>query len=49
MKKIKNHKTREQISINAHNKVKLEYNPIIWAQKYYDALCEIHENTIHTT
>jgi hypothetical protein len=49
LRKLKNHKTREQISINAYNKVKLEYDPIIWAQKYYDSLCEIHENTIHTT
>tara|TARA_B110000495_G_C23011815_1_gene598525 strand:+ start:54 stop:1073 length:1020 start_codon:yes stop_codon:yes gene_type:complete len=50
LRKLKNHKTREEVSNNAYNKVKLEYNPIIWAQKYYNTLCEIHEkNTIHTT
>jgi len=40
---LKDSKMRSQISKNALEKVNLEYNPNIWARRYYESLCKIYD------
>ena len=42
LRKLKDYKHRNQFSTNAYSRVKHEYNPYTWAQKYYDAMETIY-------
>lgn len=44
LRALKDHNNRNFVSQNALKKVNQEYNPDVWADKYYQALDRIHEN-----